>query len=141
VPLCVGDPLSQAYASCDIFVMPSDTETLGFVAMEALASGLPVVGVNAGGLPDIIEHDMNGYLADNADNMTSFSQYVRLLVASPSLRQRLSEAAIRWSANWSWDNASVDLRNHLYTKAIALFKSKSFHSKYILDIEKEIMGK
>jgi hypothetical protein len=46
-------------------VMPSDTETLGFVVMEAMASGLPVVGVAAGGLLDIVQHGVTGYLAAN----------------------------------------------------------------------------
>ena len=49
-----GEELSAAYASADIFIMPSETETLGFVALEAMASGLPVVAVAAGGLTDII---------------------------------------------------------------------------------------
>ena len=49
-----GDDLSSAYASADIFMMPSETETLGFVALEAMASGLAVVAVAAGGLTDII---------------------------------------------------------------------------------------
>ena len=50
-----GDELSAAYASADIFMMPSETETLGFVALEAMASGLAVVAVAAGGLVDIIK--------------------------------------------------------------------------------------
>ena len=49
-----GEELSAAYASADIFMMPSETEALGFVALEAMASGLPVVAVAAGGLTDII---------------------------------------------------------------------------------------
>ncbi len=49
-----GEALSQAYASADVFVMPSETETLGFVVLEAMASGLPVVSVAAGGLTDIL---------------------------------------------------------------------------------------
>ena len=49
-----GEELSQAYASADVFMMPSETETLGFVALEAMASGLPVVAVAAGGLVDIV---------------------------------------------------------------------------------------
>ena len=49
-----GDSLSSAYASGDVFMMPSESETLGFVALEAMASGLPVVAVAAGGLTDIL---------------------------------------------------------------------------------------
>jgi hypothetical protein len=49
-----GEELSSAYASADIFMMPSESETLGFVALEAMASGLVVVSVAAGGLVDII---------------------------------------------------------------------------------------
>ena len=50
-----GDDLSAAYASADIFMMPSETETIGYVALEALSSGLPVVAVAAGGLLDIMK--------------------------------------------------------------------------------------
>ena len=50
-----GEALSQAFASADVFVMPSDTETLGFVVLESMASGVPVVGANAGGIPDLID--------------------------------------------------------------------------------------
>lgn len=49
-----GADLSAAYATADIFVMPSESETLGFVVLEAMASGVPVVSVAAGGLTDII---------------------------------------------------------------------------------------
>jgi glycosyltransferase involved in cell wall biosynthesis len=49
-----GEELSQAYASGDVFVMPSESETLGFVVLEAMASQVPVVAVAAGGLTDII---------------------------------------------------------------------------------------
>ena len=46
-----GEELAKAYASVDAFAFPSDTETLGFVAMESMASGVPVVGARAGGNP------------------------------------------------------------------------------------------
>lgn len=49
-----GEALSQAFASADVFVMPSDSETLGFVVLESMASGVPVVGADAGGIPDLI---------------------------------------------------------------------------------------
>ena len=58
-----GDDLSAAYASADVFVMPSETETLGFVVMEAMASQVPVVAVRAGGIPDIINDDSTAEMA------------------------------------------------------------------------------
>lgn len=55
-----GQELSEAYASADVFIMPSETETLGFVVLEAMASGVPVVAVAAGGLTDIVQHNKTG---------------------------------------------------------------------------------
>ena len=55
-----GQELSEAYASADVFVMPSETETLGFVVLEAMASGVPVVAVAAGGLTDIVADNKTG---------------------------------------------------------------------------------
>ena len=62
-----GDALSRAYASADVFVMPSDSETLGFVVLEAMASGLPVVAARAGGIPSIVDDDRNGVLVEPRD--------------------------------------------------------------------------
>lgn len=61
---------SQAYASGDVFIMPSETETLGNVVLEAMSSGLPVVVPRAGGIPDIIPYDQQdktGYLFNPGD--------------------------------------------------------------------------
>lgn len=58
-----GEALSQAFASADVFVMPSDSETLGFVVLESMASGVPVVGADAGGIPDLIDDGQVGRFA------------------------------------------------------------------------------
>eukprot|EP00184_Porphyridium_aerugineum_P003264 CAMPEP_0184699336 /NCGR_PEP_ID=MMETSP0313-20130426/5645_1 /TAXON_ID=2792 /ORGANISM="Porphyridium aerugineum, Strain SAG 1380-2" /LENGTH=459 /DNA_ID=CAMNT_0027158409 /DNA_START=79 /DNA_END=1455 /DNA_ORIENTATION=+ len=57
-----GFELSQAFASGDLFIMPSESETLGFVVMESMASGVPVVGARAGGIPDLIHDGKNGLM-------------------------------------------------------------------------------
>jgi hypothetical protein len=51
-----GKELASAYASSDLFVLPSQTETLGLVLLEAMAAGCPVVACRAGGVPDAVQN-------------------------------------------------------------------------------------
>lgn len=55
--------LAQLYAAADVFVFPSIQESLGYTAMEAMACGTPCVAFHQGGVPDLIDHGQNGYLA------------------------------------------------------------------------------
>jgi sulfoquinovosyltransferase len=122
---CTGDELSALFASCDVFVMPSETETLGFVVLEALASGVPVVGVAAGGLLDIIQHGETGFLAPAGDpNMTDFSGYVSRLKEDPSLRTRISAAGRLWAEQFSWKSATEKLTLVQYPAAIKIHSLK-----------------
>ena len=51
----------------DLFILPSETESFGLSALEALAAGVPVVASDAGGLPEVVEHGVSGYLAAVGD--------------------------------------------------------------------------
>ena len=55
--------LALLYAAADLFVFPSLQESLGYTAMEAMACGTPCLAFNQGGVPDLIGHGVNGYLA------------------------------------------------------------------------------
>ncbi|MBK6633189.1 MAG: glycosyltransferase [Chitinophagaceae bacterium] len=55
------------YNAADVFIAPSLAEAFGYVVMEALSCGTPVVGFNVGGIPDLISHKENGYLAKYKD--------------------------------------------------------------------------
>ena len=83
-----GEELLQAYASGDVFMMPSESETLGFVVLEAMASALPVVAVAAGGLTDILtEPGETG--ARSTILMQLLSASVQATVTSASLAGKL----------------------------------------------------
>ena len=56
--------MALLYAAADVFVIPSLQEALGRVVMEAMACGTPCVGFRVGGIPDMIDHQVNGYLAE-----------------------------------------------------------------------------
>src|SRR5579883_2291985 len=59
-----GEDLATAYASADVFAFPSFTETFGQVVLEAMASGLPVVGLRAEGVSDLVTSGQTGLLLD-----------------------------------------------------------------------------
>lgn len=97
-----GDELAQAYASADIFVFPSVTETLGNVVLEAMASGLPVIAAKAGGIKDNLRHLENG-LACQPRNSLSMAQAILTMVEDDDLRVRLAEQAFAYAGTRSWE--------------------------------------
>jgi sulfoquinovosyltransferase len=119
-----GKELSEAFASGDIFVMPSESETMGFVVMEAMASGLAVVGVAAGGIPHLIQHQVTGYLYAPGD-VDQMTQLVKYLVDHPWIRKEMASKARKETERWDWYSATAILRNVQYTRAIENFQQKT----------------
>ena len=109
------------------------TETLGFVVLEAMASGIPVVGVAAGGLVDIIENDKTGFLVANNDDMVEFSEKTSLLIQNVELRKQFGLNARKWAEGWSWETATSKLRNIQYRLAIKLHKARDVVSNDHVD--------
>ena len=99
-----GKELSAAYSSADIFVFPSRVETLGNVVLEALASGLPVVGAAEGGTLENVRDGVNGVLCRPGDP-ESFAEGIARLASDPRLREELSREARAWAKSRSWDAA------------------------------------
>ncbi len=97
----VGDELARIYASAEVFLQPSETETLGFVTLEALASGLPIVAVCAGGNVDLVAHDRTGFLYAPGD-VQAASGWLRTLAEQPARRAAMSHAAAQAAAELSW---------------------------------------
>ncbi|MEO7999278.1 MAG: glycosyltransferase family 1 protein, partial [Gemmatimonadaceae bacterium] len=81
-----GSRLSEAYASGDVFLFPSITDTFGNVIVEAMASGLPVIGADFGATRELVGSD-RGWLVEPG-NVEGFAQILVDLVDNPSLRVR-----------------------------------------------------
>jgi len=99
-----GTELATAYASADIFVFPSTTDTFGNVILEAQACGLPVVVSDSGGPKELVEHTANGLITKSHD-VEDFVHAIRALVTDSALRERMGRSARQSVIDRSWPSA------------------------------------
>lgn len=121
-----GEELSQAYASGDVFVMPSESETLGLVVLEAMSSGIPVVGVRAGGIPDIIppeQEGKTGFLFTPGDLDDCVSK-LKTLLHNQELRETMGKASRLEMEKYDWRAATKIIRNEQYNAAIWFWRKQ-----------------
>jgi len=96
-----GEELYSAYASADIFVFPSAMETFGLVLIEAMASGLPVVTSRVGGVDDMVQPGINGYVFPVGD-VRGMIDGVRAILSAPSKRQVMGRNARLFAETQAW---------------------------------------
>jgi glycosyltransferase involved in cell wall biosynthesis len=123
-----GADLAAAYASADMFLFPSDTETLGFVAMESMASGVPAIGARAGGIPDVIDHGVNGLMFTPGD-LDDLTDQVTTLVTDAEFRRRLGSRARADMEPHGWRSATEALFDN-YRTAIRVHRRYDPPSRY-----------
>jgi D-inositol-3-phosphate glycosyltransferase len=93
--------LPDYYAAATAVIMPSDYESFGLVALEAMASGTPVIASQVGGLAFLVHEGETGFLVPVRDPVT-LAQRIAALLADPARAQRMGEAAARVAADYSW---------------------------------------
>lgn len=108
------ETLAELYASADIFLFPSISESYGNVVLEAMASGLPCVLANGGGSRDFVEQGVNGFKCSPND-AAEYTAKIALLLRDTELRHQLSAAGLRYSQSFNWDQLAAvyfdDLRH------------------------------
>lgn len=87
------DDVAQVISLADVMLLPSEKESFGLVALEAMACGVPTVGSNAGGIPELITHGDTGYLAPIGDT-TQMAEHVIRLLTDPQLYETMSKACL-----------------------------------------------
>jgi phosphatidylinositol alpha 1,6-mannosyltransferase len=111
-----GEDLAAAYASSDLFVFPSDSESFGNVTLEAMASGLPCVCADATGSRSLVVFGETGYLAP-ADDASAFAGFLTALASDAGLRHRMGAAARARALTFSWDETMTRMLG--YYRALA----------------------
>jgi len=113
--LLTQDILPTYYAAADICVVPSHYEPFGLVAIEAMASGTPVIASDVGGLQFTVIHEQTGLLVP-PQNPTAFSQAIDRILSHPEWREELGKAGQkRVMSKFSWDGVATQL-DQLYTQ-------------------------
>jgi len=98
-----GQSLAEVYAGADLFVSPSDTETFGNTVLEALASGVPAVVADRGGVAEIVRHGEDGLHAAAGD-AKAFAAAMLQLLRDPAARARMSASAREAARGRSWES-------------------------------------
>lgn len=100
----------------DLFILPSETESFGLAALEAMAVGVPVISSNTGGIPEVNAHGFSGYLADVGDT-DSMAKYALDLLTNEEKLNRFKHQAIERAQEFSLDKI-LPLYESLYKEVM-----------------------
>ena len=117
-----GEQLASAYASADIFAFPSTSETFGQVVLEAMASGLPVVGVLSEGVCDLVQNEHTGLLLDmqglsEYEQVHGYLEHLQRLIIDAPVRHTMGQSGLLEACQRSWSEA-MDSLLHEYHEVI-----------------------
>lgn len=106
-----GAELSRAFASADLFVFPSTTDTFGNVVLESLASGVPALVADQGGPGEIVRHNETGWVLP-AHDKAAWTEAIREMVAKPETRQKMGASGRRYAEGCTHQRALETLWAH-----------------------------
>jgi phosphatidylinositol alpha 1,6-mannosyltransferase len=115
-----GEDLARMYGAADMFVHTGNTETLGQVLQEAMASGVPVIAPRAGGPINLVRHGETGFLYD-PDDPKDLRSKVEQLLADKDLRTRMGQLGLESVRSRTWPAVIDQLVGH-YRSAIATYR-------------------
>lgn len=106
------ETLVDAYNRAAVVAFPSSLEPFGFVPLEAMSCGTPIVGVAEGGVRETVVHAKTGFLADR--NASDYGRAIGTLLGDPVLADRMGHAGRQHVlSNWTWEQAAAALETHL----------------------------
>lgn len=117
-----SNDIDQILKYSDLFLLPSETESFGLAALEAMAFGVPVISSNSGGIPEVNENGISGYLS-NVGDVDDMSKNAISILKSNEIHQQFKTAAFEVAKKYDILNI-LPLYENLYNKAIELNSNK-----------------
>ena len=117
------DDLPAFYRDAYAFVMPSSWENLPFKLLEAMSSGLPVVTTNVGGIPEVVENEINGLFISRDEN--DLAQHIVELLEDETLAKRLGRnARATVEQKFDWRTTAIQTKK-VYEQTLALSPTRA----------------
>ena len=114
--------IDTVLACCDVFLLPSATESFGLAALEAMAHGIPVIASRVGGLPEVVRHGVDGYLEAMGD-VDAMAEDALTLLRNPALRRTMGESAKQRAFGTFAEGPIIDQYEALYSQVLSPAKS------------------
>ena len=99
------EELLRTVRAARLFALHSEEESQGIALCEAMASGLPVVATDVGGIPDVVEHGSSGLLSPYGD-VDTFAAHLTRMLEDDALVRRMSDRAVRRAAEFTWESTA-----------------------------------
>jgi len=112
------DNVEELLGIGDVLLLPSEMESFGLAALEAMACEMPPVATRVGGVPELIEHGVDGFLAEVGD-LSSMAQYALRLLQNPSLHAEVSRQARQTAQKRFCSSLIIPHYEELYRRVLA----------------------
>lgn len=111
------DEIAQVISLADLLLLPSEKESFGLVALEAMACGVPTIGSEAGGIPELITHGQTGFLAPIGDTKT-MAEYAVKLLSDEDMIKSFREACLHRACEDFCNNNITDQYESIYYRVL-----------------------
>lgn len=112
------DNVQELYSMSDLMLLLSEKESFGLVLLEAMACGVPCIGTNIGGIPEVIDHGITGYISELGD-IEGIANYAIKLLQDEQLHEKFSKACLETVCSKFCSNSIISQYEDIYYKLLA----------------------
>ncbi|RJX38470.1 N-acetyl-alpha-D-glucosaminyl L-malate synthase BshA [Paenibacillus pinisoli] len=113
------EDVAQVISMADVLLLPSEKESFGLVSLEAMACGVPTVGSNAGGIPELVTHGVTGFLSD-VGHVEEMAEHAVQLLTDDALHARFKEACLHRARHDFCNDSITEQYESIYYRVLGI---------------------